>query len=222
MTVKSNSKTSPRSTLDTIWVPRGLRWIGRRRPPAQRSFAFVERSRRLARRFKAVIALGTLLFVSLLVVGTSSGRYAARWVETRCRWALLQAAGLAPERAEVDADWQRKRLYDIGQTRAKLRDVYAGYDPAMKRLLTYAGLDPGHALLRWGNFDRTLYLPATVFEADDTGRSYRFRPNTRSIWVRNLRLKGGILAYFPIPVSPRLAEITAGTGALVVSSSVQT
>ena len=43
----------------------------------------------------------------------------------------------------------------------------------------YAGLDPDHALLRWGNFDRTLYLPSTVFEADDTGRSYRFRPGTR-------------------------------------------
>ena len=145
----------------------------------------------------------------------------ARWIETRCRWGLLQAAGLSPDRAEIDADWQRKRLYDIGQTRAKLREVYAGYDPAMKRLLTYAGLDPDHALLRWGNFDRTLYLPSTVFEPDDTGRSYRFRPNTRSIWVRNMKLRGGILAYFPIPDTAGLSEATAGTGALVVSTSVQ-
>ena len=130
----------------------------------------------------------------------------ARWALTRCRWGLLQAVGLSPDRAEVDADWQRKRLYDIGQTRAKLRDVYAGYDPAMKRLLTYAGLDPDHALLRWGNFDRTLYLPSTVFEPDDTGRSYRFRPNTRSIWVRNMKLRGGILAYFPVPDGPGLVR----------------
>ena len=91
-----------------------------------------------------------------MLIGSSSGRYVARWTLTRCRWGFLQAVGLTPYRAEVDADWQRKRLYDIGQTRAKLRDVYAGYDPAMKRLLTYAGLDPDHALLRWGNFDRTL------------------------------------------------------------------
>jgi hypothetical protein len=221
MNVKSNSNRSPSSTLDKTWVPRGLPRIGRRRPPAQRSFEFVERSRRLARRFKAAIALGTLLFVSSLLLGTSSGRYVARWAETRCRWALLQAVGLSPDRAEVDADWQRKRLYDIGQTRAKLREVYAGYEPAMKRLLTYAGLDPDHALLRWGNFDRTLYLPSTVFEPDDTGRSYRFRPNTRSIWVRNMKLKGGILAYFPVLDSPGLSEVTAGTGALVVSTSVQ-
>jgi hypothetical protein len=92
----------------------------------------------------------------------------------------------------------------------------------MRRLLDYAGLDPDHALLRWGNFDRTLYLPSTVFMPDDTGRSYRFRPSMRSIWVRNLRLKGGILAYFPVPLGPRLDEIVEGTGALLVSTSVQT
>jgi hypothetical protein len=221
MTVKSISNTSPRYSLGKDRFPRGLARLGRRHLPAQRSFGFVERSRRLARRFKAAIALGTLLLVSSLLLGTSSGRYAARWALTRSRWTVLQAVGLPLDRAEVDADWQRKRLYDIGQTRGKLREVYAGYDSAMKRLLTYAGLDPDHALLRWGNFDRTLYLPSTVFEPDDTGRSYRFRPNTRSIWVRNMKLKGGILAYFPVLDSPGLSEVTAGTGALVVSASVQ-
>jgi hypothetical protein len=221
MTVKSNLKTIPRSSMGKVPVARGLARIARRRPPSQRSFAFVERSRRLARQFKVTIALGTLLLVSSLLLGTSSGRYAARWVERRCRWSLLRTAGLSPDRAEVDADWQRKRLYDIGQTRGKLREVYAGYDPAMKRLLTYAGLDPDHALLRWGNFDRTLYLPSTVFEPDDTGRSYRFRPNTRSIWVRNMKLRGDILAYFPILDRPDLPDVIAGTGAIVVSSSVQ-
>jgi hypothetical protein len=188
----------------------------------QQSFEFTERPRRLARRFKVLILAFTTSLVILLIVSTATGRHLARWLETRSRWAVLRTVGLEPERKDVENDWQRKRLYDIEQTRSKLRSVYAEYQPPMRQLLDFAGLDPGHALLRWGNFDRTLYLPATVFEADDTGRSYRFRPNTRSIWVRNLRLKGGILAYFPIPVSPRLAEITAGTGALVVSSSVQT
>ncbi len=221
MTVKPFFNRHPRSILGRTWIARALARIGRPRPPSQRSFAFVERSQRLARRFKVAIALGTLLLVSTVLVGSSSGRYVARWALTRCRWGLLQAVGQSPDRAEVNADWQRKRLYDIGQTRAKLRDVYAGYDPAMKRLLTYAGLNPDHALLRWGNFDRTLYLPSTVFEPDDTGRSYRFRPNTRSIWVRNMKLRGGILAYFPVPEGPGLSEAVAGTGALVVSTSVQ-
>jgi hypothetical protein len=92
----------------------------------------------------------------------------------------------------------------------------------MQGLLDYAGLDPAHALLRWGNFEKTLLLPSTVFEPDDSGRSYRFRPSVRSIWVRNMMLKGGILAYFPVPDGPKLDEVVDGTGALVVKESLQT
>ena len=47
--------------------------------------------------------------------------------------------------------------------------------------------------------DHTLLLPSTIFEADDTGRSYRLRPNTRSIWLRNLTLKSGVLMFFLVP-----------------------
>src|SRR5207248_7597291 len=139
----------------------------------------------------------------------------------RSRWSLLRVVGVPPARDEIEADWKRRRLHEIEQTKAKLRSTYAEYGTSMQRLLDYAGLDPDHALLRWGNFDRTIYLPSTVFEPDDTGRSYRFRPNTRSIWVRNMKLKGGILAYFPVLDRPNLAEVIAGTGALVVSTSVQ-
>ena len=32
------------------------------------------------------------------------------------------------------------------------------------------------AVIRWGNFDGTLVLSSGVFEPDDSGRSYRFRP----------------------------------------------
>ncbi len=190
--------------------------------PAQRCFGFLERSQRLARRFKTAILLSTLLVVVVALASSSSGRYLVGWLATRSRWAVLQGIGLPPDRAEIDADWRRRRLHDIEQTRRKLRSTYAEYDPAMRGLLDYAGLDPDHALLRWGNFDRTLYLPATVFVPDDTGRSYRFRPGLRSIWVRNLRLKGGILAYFPVPVRPELDRIVEGTSALLVSTSVQT
>ena len=162
------------------------------------------------------------MVVLIAVSSTASGRHAAGWLATRTRWSLLQVVGITPHREEINADWKRRRLHDIEQTRGKLRSTYAEYGPSMQRLLDHAGLDPDHALLRWGNFDRTLYLPSTVFEADDTGRSYRFRPGTRSIWVRNLKLKGGILAYFPVPVSERLSQVVEGTGALVVETSVQT
>jgi hypothetical protein len=196
------------------------RWF--RPGPRQSSFGFIRRGEKLARRFKLAISTLTATVVLGLLIGTSHGRHAARWAWTRSRWAMLHVVGRPIDRAEVDADWRHKRSYDIEQTRGKLKNAYDQYDPKMKGLLDYAGLDPAHALLRWGNFDRTLLLPSTVFEPDDSGRSYRFRPSTRSIWVRNLRLKGGILAYFPIPDGPRFDEVVEGTGAVVVKESLQT
>src|SRR5208282_6062590 len=68
------------------------------------------------------------------------------WPAARSRWAVLQGIGIPPGRDEIDADWRRRRLHDIEQTRGKLRSTYTEYDPAMRRLLDYAGLDPDHAL----------------------------------------------------------------------------
>ena len=160
--------------------------------------------------------------ILVVFIASPTARYAATWLLIHIRWTLLEAIGKPPDRQEIDAQWQRRRLHDIDQTREKLRSTYVEYPPPMQRLLDYAGLDPDHARLRWGNFDRTLYLPSTVFEPDYTGRSYRFRASTRSIWVRNLKLKGGILAYFPIPMTAPLSEVVEGTGAMVVSTSIQT
>src|SRR5271157_3621933 len=157
---------------DFLRLPGWLAGEPRHARPAQRCFGFLERSQRLARRFKAAILLGTFLVVVVTLASSSSGRYLVGWLATRSRWAVLQGIGIPPGRDEIDADWRRRRLHDIEQTRGKLRSTYAEYDPAMRRLLDYAGLDPDHALLRWGNFDRTLYLPSTIFEPDDTGRSY--------------------------------------------------
>jgi hypothetical protein len=201
------------------------RWLGNGaadRRLVQRSFAFLERSQRLTQRFKIAIVLGTSALIFLLSASSTSGRFVVGWLATRSRWALLRSIGISPARAEIDADWRSKRRHDIELARGRLRETYVEYGSAMRRLLDYAGLDPDHALLRWGNFDRTLYLPSRVFLPDETGRSYRFRPRTRSIWVRNLRLKNGILAYFPIPLGPELDQIVQGTRLEVVRSSVQT
>ena len=105
---------------------------------------------------------------------------------------------------------------------ARWPGTFAEYPPPMQRLLRFAGLDPEHALVRWGNFDRTVLLPSTVFEPDETGRSYRFRPNMRSIWVRNFPVKGPVKAYFQVPDTPELAELVEGTGAQIVDGSTQT
>jgi hypothetical protein len=188
----------------------------------QRVFVFVTRAERLDRTFKYVIALATVCFITLALAVLSPGRYLSSWLTARARWLALKTVGLAPDRSEIDADWRRKRLFDIEQSRGSLAGTFAEYPPAMQRLLRYAGLDPEHALVRWGNFDRTVLLPSTVFEADQTGRSYRFRPNTRSIWVRNFPMKGPVKAYFPVPDTPQLSEAVAGTGAQIVEGSTQT
>ncbi len=61
--------------------------------------------------------------------------------------------------------------------------------PRCQRLMRYAGLDPDHGLLRWGNYDRTLLLPSTIFEADESGRSYRLRPASDAIWLRQISIR---------------------------------
>jgi hypothetical protein len=87
--------------------------------------------------------------------------------------------------------------------------------------MRYAGLDPEHGLLRWGNYDFTLLLPSTLFEPDDTGRSYRFRPNTHAIWLRSLTIKSGVLMFFLVPDGPGLADAIKGTTAIPVETSRQ-
>ena len=92
----------------------------------------------------------------------------------------------------------------------------------MKRLLLHAGLDSDHALVRWGNYDWTLLLPATVFAPDDTGRSYRLRPRLRSVWLRGVKLAPSAMGFFLVPDTPELAQLIEGTGASIQPHSVQT
>ncbi len=82
-------------------------------------------------------------------------------------------------------------------------------------------MDPEHALLRWGNYNWTLLLSSVVFEADDL-RSYRFRPRTHSIWLRNMPHESGGPLFFIVPDGPGLADAIRGTPAIPLESSRQT
>ena len=172
--------------------------------------------------FKLTIAIITACLIAAFLTLLSPGRYVTGWLSAKARQLAARAIGLPPDRAEIDADWQRKRQFDIEQSRGTLEGTFAEYPPAMQRVLRFAGLDPEHALVRWGNFDRTVLLPSTVFEAENSGRSYQFRPNVRSIWVRNFPVKGPVKAYFQVPENPETAELITGTGAEIVSGSTQT
>jgi hypothetical protein len=189
---------------------------------SQRRFGFVERAERLERRLKRAIVALTVLCLGAMVAGTPAGRYAVRRLASAGRLAATEAVGLPPSRAEVDADWRIRRERGVVQTRAVYNQVYADASPALKRLMGYAGLDPEHAVLRWGNYERILLLPSTVFVPDDTGRSYRMRPNTRSIWLKGIALDKGLAGFFLVPDTPDLPRLVEGTGAFIVAGSAQT
>lgn len=198
----------------------------RRHPPRvqlhQRRFTFVERAERLERRLKRTIVALTILCLGAMMAGTPTGRYAVRRMASAGRLAATEALGLSPSRAEIDADWQVRRERGVVQTQTVYRQVYADSSPALKRLMDYAGLDPDHAVFRWGNYDRILLLPSTVFVPDDTGRSYRMRPNMRSIWLKGIALEKGLAGFFLVPDRPELPKLVEGTGAFIVAGSTQT
>jgi hypothetical protein len=121
----------------------------------------------------------------------------------------------------IDADWQLKRQRGVAFTTRVYREVYGEADARMKRLLDFAGLDPAHAVLRWGNYNQTLLLPGTAFQADDTGRSYRLRPNTQTIWLKGVALPRNLSGFFLVPDRPELPQLVEGTGAFIVPGSSQ-
>jgi hypothetical protein len=214
--------------MKTTAVRRRSRWervlsrLSRPRPLRQGVLEFVVRAQRIDRLFKISIAVITIGSVTLLLTAVPSGRYLAGWLASRGRWTALHLVGLEPEREEIDADWRRRRLFDMESAQSKHRKTFGEYNEAQQRLLRFAGMDPDHVVLRWGNFDKTVMLPSTVYEPDESGRSYRLRPGVRSIWVRSFPMKGDVKAFFQVPDLPEAAEMVKGTGAVIVEGSVQT
>jgi hypothetical protein len=182
----------------------------------------MERSRRRERWFKRLIVLVFSLLIAEILWASPWGRYGAATAAAEAREAVRHVLGLPKPRSEIDAAWKRFRELGIETSRRALDRVFDEADPPMKRLMRYAGLDPGRGVLRWGNFNTTLLLPSKVFEADDQGRSYRLRPLTRSIWLRNLTIKSGVLMFFLVPDGPELSGAIRGTTAIPVESSHQT
>jgi hypothetical protein len=166
------------------------------------------------------VVLTTLAVATILVV-LPRGRYVAASLASGAREAALASIGVPLPRSEIDDRWKRFRIRGIDDSRRAHEAMYNDAAAPYQRLMRFAGLDPGHGLLRWGNFQQTLLLPSKVFEADDTGRSYRFRPCVRSIWLRNLTLQSGVLMFFLVPSEPGLDEAMNGTSAIIVDGSDQ-
>ena len=157
-----------------------------------------------------------------MIAAAPRGRYLVVSLADKSRQLAWQAVGVPPDRSEINAEWARYRQQGIVDTLREFRKVYAEIDPPLQRLMKYAGNDPETGVLRWGNFSGTFLLPSTVFLSDDTGRSYRLRPNTRSVWLRNLTIQRIPLTFFLVPDGPDLGEAMRGTTAVRVEGSVQT
>ena len=197
------------------------RWRGfprrdARRTDRQRVFSFRERSRRRERAFKAGIFAATLAAVIAILAGSLTGRYGVLVATNRVRWGVRSLVGLEPPREEIEAERrQRPRWIGVDRTKAALAATAAEDGPRIQRLLKGARMDPDTAVIRWGNFDGTLVLSSGVFEPDDSGRSYRFKPGVRSVWFIGVSLRGA-LCQFQVPDTTEARDAVGSLGAALV------
>jgi len=188
----------------------------------QRNLPFLERSCRRERFFKRTIVTGTVLVVVALCGATSSGRFQIRlWAIWAHRLYARGLFGLEPDRAEIDAEWRLRRQRGIESTRANLTSYYRHTTEEMRELFRVVAMDPEHALIRYGRADEAFVISSQVFEPDEHGRSYRFRPNTRSIWLRQVTLRNGPFGLFQVLDTPEHRAAAARAGAVADLRSVQ-
>jgi hypothetical protein len=192
------------------------------KPASQPVFEFQRRSDRRRRTFKLAIIAVTGITMALMVAFHPRGHYLVASTPPAVRRAVRKALRVPTPRAEIDEEWSTFRQQAVADSQRALVRMFQASSPADQRLMRYAGLDPDHAVLRWGNYNRTLLLPSTIFEADDTGRSYRLLPRTHSIWLREISVQPGVLMFFLVPDRPDLREAIKGTRAIPVEESRQT
>ena len=142
------------------------------------------------------------------------------------RLAILKLIGIVPtpdeKRSLLLESWTRKRRRAVGQASASFDQIYAAAAPKTRAFIDACGFAPDERLLRPGDFDQVILLSGRVFEADETGRSYRLKPDTRSIWVRNADIGGGLnKGPLLIPDTPKARAAAEAIDAVVESGSVQ-
>jgi hypothetical protein len=199
---------------------RGERVPGRR-AESQRLLPFLERTQRRDRQFQRGIVALTALAVAALLGGTARGRYAVAWAAGKARREAMRQIGLEPPRAEIDAELRARRRKGVEQTQAVLERFYRATSPQMRRLFDVAGMDPRHGLVRWGRGDAVMLLSSKVFAADDRGRSYRLRPDTRAVWLRQVTLHEGPFGLFLVPDTSEVRAAAEAAGAIVDRESAQ-
>ncbi len=200
------------------------RLFQRRQPSRQEVFGFVRRIERRDRRFRVGILLVTALAMAGIVAASPDLR---SWLSIGAmqvrRWALI-GSGLNPPtttRQMGDEEWKLRRDQKVFKAEQALTSFLENSSPEVRRLFDEAGMSTNSAIHRWGRGDQVFMFSSGVFQADDHGRSYRLRPSTKSVWLRELVMKGGPHGLLLIPDRPELREIASKAGAIVVEESVQ-
>ncbi len=183
---------------------------------------FLERAERLDRRFKWAITLLTVGVAAALLGGTSTGRYAVESLTEQAKQtALRQVIGLEPSREEIDSLREIRRRKTEADTLKSLTRFYNETSPEMRRMFDVAGMSPETGLIVTGRATNGFLLSSKVFERDSNGRSYRLRPNMRSVWLRQVTLHNGPFGLFLVPDTPEVREASVAAGAIVDEVSRQ-
>lgn len=186
-------------------------------PPA------LERARRRKRYFRGFIVLLTTAVVAAILAIAPIGRYLVRAGVERVRNEVERMWMGSLSRERVEAEWRVKRRRGLDLTYQSLARFYNETTDEMRALFRITGMDPDHALIRYGRADQGFMISPQVFEPDDRGRSYRLRPNTKSVWLRQITLQNGPFGLFQVHDTPEVREAAGKAGAIVDErSSTQT
>lgn len=196
----------------------------RRRPESRPALPPAEaRRRRLHRIFKWGIVLTTLALMAVVVAAVPRARsLAIEWSERARQEGWRRLTGAGPTREDADRLRAVRRERTRRDTLASLTRFYNATSPEMRRMFDAAGMDPDHALIGVGRADNGFLLSPEVFEADDSGRSFRLRPNTASVWLRQVTLIDGPFGLFLVPDTPEMRRAAVAAGAIVDETSRQT
>lgn len=190
----------------------------RRSPPRQSLLPFWERRRKLERAFKRGICLLFAVSLAGLIALVPLARFGAKRAVSILRERAVGALGV--EGKKISAKSAERRRAD--EARRVLRGMFAKADEPTRRFLRVSGMAPEDAILGRGNIDQVILLSSRVFHEDDTGRSYRLRAKTRSVWVRGVAFGNQVLPFYLVPDTTAMRLAAKAAHVEILEETVQT
>ena len=196
----------------------------RRSSERQRVLPFIERMIRRDAQFRRLILAATAVVVLGIVLASADLRY---WVSVGAmKLQQLALIGVPVDKAVTrpvsDEEWTLRRERKVRKGTDALENFLSNSKPEVQALFKAAGMAPPEAIHRWGRGDQVFMFSSQVFEEDKQGRSYRLKPNIRSVWLRELVMKGGPHGLLLVPDRPDVRALAPPARGIVVEDSVQT